>query len=210
MRRRTRTFAALLGFAAVAMMVSAGSASASFHLMKIRAIFKGPADAGFIELQMTAPGQNFVNGQYIQFYGINGTAGSKYNFTHDVASGANQSTILVGDDSTGGSPDFTFSGLGTDLSLSAGAACYSTIDCVSWGAFTGNNLLPTSAGTPLSGLSTNMVAIRGIARGCSTALDEADDTGDGSDFTFGFFTPRNNSVTPTEVPCATPPSPQPP
>jgi hypothetical protein len=169
--------------------------------MKIRAIFKGPTDAGFIELQMTAPGQTFVSGQYIQFYGAGGAAGSKYNFTHDVANGPNQGTILVGDTSTGGNPDFTFSGLGTDLSLPAGAACYSTIDCVSWGAFTGNSQLPTSAGTPISGLSTNMIAIRGITRGCATALDEADDTGDGSDFTFGFFTPRNNSVSPTETVC---------
>jgi hypothetical protein len=187
----------------LALLVSAGSASASFHLMKIRAIFEGVSGTSFVQLQMTAAGQNFVNGQTLDIYNNVNSLHSTFNLNHDVANGQNQSTILISENTTS-SPDFQLpSGtLHTGLQQAVGAVCYSNIDCVSWGAFTNNSVLPSPAGTPLSGLSASMVAIRGIGRGCATALDDADDTNDGpADFSFGFFPPRNNATAPTEVPC---------
>ena len=92
MRRRTRIFAALLGTAIVALAVGAGSASASFHLMKIRAVFLGPPGDSFVELQMTADGQNFVNGQKIDIYNATATGlHPTYILNHDVASGHSSS-----------------------------------------------------------------------------------------------------------------------
>jgi hypothetical protein len=208
MRSRTRTFAALLGTAMVALLVSAGSASASFHLMQIRAVFLGPADVSFVELQMYADGQNFVNGQSIDVYNAAGTMTDHLPLNADVASGQNQRTILIADTAQPTTPDFTKTFLYQALqpNQAAGAVCYSNIDCVSWGgsSFIGNALLPSSAGTPIAGgLSTNQVISRSIARGCPTALDPADDTNDtAADFSFGVgFPVRNNSATPTEVLC---------
>src|SRR5262249_62234299 len=129
----------------------------------------------------------------------------------NVANGANQSTILIGDTSTPGNPDLTWGTLRSSITsdVSGGAFCYENIDCVAWGGgWTPSALaqLPSPETGPLSGLAPNQVAIRGISRGCATALDDADDTNNSaSDFSFGFFTPRNNSVTPTETVC--PPAP---
>jgi hypothetical protein len=203
-RRRTRTFATLFGVTALALMVGAATASASFHLMRIRAVFEGVPGTSFVELEMIAPGQTFVNGQTLDIYNNVNNLHSTFNLNHDVANGENQRTILISEN-TSSSPDFQLSSgsLHTGLQQAAGAVCYSSIDCVSWGAFTNNGVLPSPAGTPLSGLGPSMVAIRGISRGCATALDEADDTNDGSDFTFGFFPPRNNAAAPIEVPCST-------
>jgi hypothetical protein len=208
MRRRARMFAALMGTAMVALLVSAGSASASFHEMKIRAIFEGPVGASFVELQMYADGQNLVNGQTIDVYHNGSATKSTYVLGANVSNAGNQRTILIGDNATL-NPDFnTGGGLSSDLhSLAgAGAVCYSGIDCASWGSFNNNAVLPTPAGTPMSALSTNMVVARTIARGCSTALDTADDTDNtAADFSFvqGAFPVRNNAGVPTETLCPT-------
>jgi hypothetical protein len=205
MSRRTRTFAALLATAMLVLMVGAGPASASFHLMKIRSIFRGPSPSGaFIELQMYADGQNLVGGHQLRVYPASGTIFSAYNLPANVASGQNQRRILLGDTAAPGSPDFTLAGLGTDLTnfASGGAVCWETIDCVSWGNRTG--ALPSPAGTPIAGgLSNSQVSVRNITRGCPTALDVADDTDDSAaDFGFAVGYPlHNNSVAPTEVLC---------
>jgi hypothetical protein len=210
MSRRTRVFAALVGTAVVALAVSVASASASYHLMKIRAVFLGPPGDSFVELQMTADGQNFVNGQKIDIYNATATGlHPTYILNHDVASGQNQRTILIADTAQPTTPDFLTAGLYTDLNTfkTAGALCYSSIDCVSWGSFTGDANLPTPAGTPIAGgLSTTQVISRSIAGGCATALDNADDTNNSSaDFSFGVGFPlRSNATAPTETLCPTP------
>ncbi len=49
---------------------------------------------------------------------------------------------------------------------------------------------------------TGSTLVRSISRGCATALDIADDTGNSAaDFTVGTGTPRGNSVPPTETVC---------
>src|SRR4051794_5872987 len=107
MRRRTRTFAALIGTVLVVLLVSAASAGASYHLMKIRAVFKGPTDTSFVELQMTAAGQNFTAGRHLTFYDHAGLLTHTSTALPDVANGENQRTILIADTLQPTSPDLT-------------------------------------------------------------------------------------------------------
>ena len=213
MGTRRKMFGAVFGTALIALLVSAGSASASFHLIKIRSIFRSPSASGaFIELQMYADGQNLVGGHTIRVCPPNGIICSVFVLPSNVANAQNQRRILVGDSTAPGLPDFTLPGLGTSLTnlASGGAACWDTVDCVSWGTFTGEANLPSPAGTPIAGgLSGTMVSVRNITRGCPTALDEADDTNNSAaDFGFAVGYPlHNNSVTPSEVLC--PPTPMP-
>jgi hypothetical protein len=192
-------------------LVLAAPAGATYHEMRIRAIFKGPTDVSFVELQMTEPGQNLTAGRKLTYYDSAATTTHSSPVFTDVASGQNQRTILIGDTLAGGSPDFTWGTLWQNINSDAngGAICYESIDCVAWGPnFTGGALLPSPAGTPLSGLSTNQVAARSITANCPTALDNADDTND-SAADFGFvvgFPLRNNSVAPTETVCPPAPS----
>ena len=59
---RGKSFAAVLGTAAFAMLLSAGSASATFHLTKVREISPGNgSDNSYVEVQMYAPFQNFLS-----------------------------------------------------------------------------------------------------------------------------------------------------
>ncbi len=195
-----------VGFGAVA-----SSASANFHLMKVRAVFLGAEvmdDFSFIELQMTADGQNLTAGHNVTIHNAGGTVTTTIPLVN-VPNGQNQRTILIGDTGTTGPPDVIKAGLRNDLAanLAGGAVCFDTVDCFSWGAFVGNvTPLPSSAGTPDDGLSQNMVNARGIGAGCATALDDADDTNNSqADFNpvIGFPL-RNNAGVPTEVPCTPP------
>lgn len=78
-------------------------------------------------------------------------------------------------------------------------------DCVSWGSFSGNSTLMancrTTAGTPAPALSSGMALRRLIAPGCPTLLEASDDTNSATDFSLTTPNPRQNSVTPTDVPC---------
>ncbi len=191
--------------------VLAPASPAASQQLKIRAVYLGgniTPPVSFVELQMTAPGQTLLNGQVLSIWNHDGSSNTNFVLNHDVANGADQSTILIGDQ---GVPSADFNVLmhsSLTASAAAGAVCYASIDCVSWGgaSFTGNSSLPTSAGTPMSsGLNTTSVLIRTIARGCATALDEADDTNDSlADFTSGPFAYQNNASPPTDTPCAPP------
>jgi len=205
-------FAALTAAAFVSLT---SAAAASFHDVQIRAVFRGPtAVTGFIELQTTAPGQNLVNGQLVKVFNENATLSTNFTLNANVPNAESQRTILIGNTATAPTPDFTAASLFMTLNnvAAGGALCYGTIDCVSWGAFTGNALLPSSAGTPAGQLLTSQVTARGIGRGCATALDTPDDTNDSAaDFglTVGYL-PRNNAAAPTEVLCPLTPKPTPP
>jgi hypothetical protein len=184
----------------------ASTASATFHLMKIREVATGSgANTSFVELQMYAPVQQFLAGHQITVY--NGTAlTSTYTFpalpVPTVVNGASQSTILVGDSGAAGSPDFTQAGF--VLNPGAGAACFDAIpvDCVGWGTGT-TATLPGTVGSPAAALTSTMALRRSIQPGCPTLLEAADDTDNSAtDFSLQAPMPRNNSVTPTEVACA--------
>jgi hypothetical protein len=196
---------ALAGLAAIA-----PAAQATFHEVRIRAVFKGPMDASFVMLQMTAPGQTATAGKSIDIYGATGNLIDNSFVLPVVANVDTQRYILMGDTATAGSPDLVAPLLYDILNpLTGGAVCFENIDCMSFGAFTGNAMLPSSAGTPVGSLSSSQVNARKISANCATALDSADDTNDSlGDFvnTIG-FPPRNNSVTPAETVCPPPATP---
>ena len=188
----------------------AAPASADHHIMNIREVFPGPSNTGFVELQMPQPGQQFVSPHDITTYGATGTLLNTFEFPEDVDQGTDQRTILVGENSAAGTPDFSDNALNMDAA--GGGACFISddfgpIDCVSWGNFTGT--LPSGTGDPASplGVTAGKSLERSIAQGCATKLDGPDDSDDSAtDFSEQTPSPRNNTVTPTETNCPVPPA----
>jgi hypothetical protein len=208
MGRRATSTGMVVVAALLASLIAPALASASFHLMSIRAIFSGQLanNNGFVELQMYAPGQNLTGGHVLRYYDQAGSVFDTFTLpASNVPNGQSQRTVLIGDTSTSGA-DYSFTNIGNDLvTLSAGGAvCWETVDCASWGNFTGNADLPSSAGTPFpSPLVQTQVMARNISANCPSALDAADDTGDSaSDFAFVVgFPVRGNAAAVTENTC---------
>lgn len=209
-----------MGAALVVSMFGAAGASASFHLMKIREVSSGTgtANSSYVEIQMDAPGQNFLsNGATLLRCDATCSSPTAFMPFANVASGANQSTVVFGDDGLpSGSKDFTISNLNLDTIEAGGAICYLSEpgfnDCVSWGDFSSNSTLVTnygtSAGTPAPALSSGMALRRTIAQGCPTALEASDDT-DNSLVDFPSLVtpnPRPNSSPILETPCGSGPA----
>jgi len=143
--RRVLTVAAVALVAAIL----AAPAHATFHLISIREVYPGSVakpDSGYVELQMYSPGQNFVKGHALTVYDAKGSIAGTFSFPANVAS---QQTILIGDSGVqaafGVAPDLSSENL--VLAAAGGAACWAgSIDCVSWGAFTGST--PSASGSP--------------------------------------------------------------
>jgi hypothetical protein len=197
-----------LTLAVAGLALLAPPASANFHLMSIRELATNPTgpDSSFIELQMYSSGQNFVNTHTVNFYTDSGGVLASFALTADVANGANQSRILVGDTGTTVTPDFTYPMFGDAVSFSGpgGAACFDNIDCVAWGNFnnTSGTPLPSPTGTPAAAIPNGSSLNRTIAPGCATLLEAGDDTNDSAtDFSLGTPSPNNNTNPPTETAC---------
>jgi len=205
-RHRILLFA---GVALLAAAVFATPACATFHLIKIREVYPGSVaspDSGYVELQMYSSGQDLVEGHALTIYDAKGSLAGTFTFTADVANAANQETILVGDSGVqaafGVAPDLTDAGL--SLASGGGAACWAaTIDCISWGAFTGATASPSgSPADPLGGIPDGMALRRTIAPNCPTLLQASDDSDDSAtDFADAAPAPRPNSVPPSEKGC---------
>ncbi|HEX8959041.1 MAG TPA: hypothetical protein VF770_04400, partial [Solirubrobacterales bacterium] len=190
-------------------LLAAPPAQATFHLNRIREVYPGSSTnptSEYVELQAMSAGQNFVSGQTVTFYGASGSVNGTATFSSMVAKGENQDTILIATSTAatqfGVTPDLTISPAADLLSPAGGAVCWgaTALDCVSWGSFSGT--LPSPAGTPAAAISNGMALRRTIARGCPTALDEADDTNNSSaDFAEAMPSPRNNATPPTETLC---------
>jgi hypothetical protein len=202
--------------ACLVMAFAAPSASANFHLMKIREVSGSTAgtDTAYIELQMYAAGQNQVSGHNITVWDADGLVlGMPIPIQPLPLTGPNppnaqnQRTILIGDTGVPGR-DFTldltpYMETGSSL-IAAGAVCFETIDCFSWGgaAFTGAANLPDRATPYGNPLPTTFALRRSIARGCPTLLEASDDTNDNqADFQPGQEDPTPNSTAPTEQSC---------
>jgi hypothetical protein len=215
MGRGTWRFAAVLAAAGLLLLLSTGSAGASYHEMKIREVSAGtgPADSSYAEIQMYAPLQQYLSlGAQLVVCNATCTAPTTFGPFANVANGTSQSTVVFGDGGLpGGSKDFP-----VNLNLAAitagGAVCYLSepgfSDCVSWGNFNANSTLManygTIAGPPASALSSGMALRRSIAAGCGTALEAGDDTNNSAaDFAVTTPNPRPNSAAPTEVTCGT-------
>jgi hypothetical protein len=212
MRGRAAT---ILASALGGLVLLAPTASASFHLVKIREVGNGGSGVpDYVELQMYASGENFFGsaGAKIQSYDSTGAPlpMSTFQFPSNVASGENQRTVYISrDDGTPPiQPDFTSPNL---IVPNDGAVCYGlgfapggAIDCVAFGSFAGfAGGAPSPVGTPAPTIPAGQALIRSIAPGCATLLEPGDDTNNSTtDFSLGAMSPRNNSMAPVEMPCA--------
>lgn len=208
MRHRTG-LAAVTGLLVLGSLVaSAPPAAATFHEMSIREVYLGStANPGseYVELQMWAAGQNLVDGHSIAFYNASGALVGSATFTANVLGGANQSTIVAA--TPAAEAEF---GIAADLGLTpgyldptGGAVCWESLDCVSWGAFSGSVNSPTGSPADPSGIPNGMALRRTIAPGCSTLLELSDDTDNSAvDFADAFPAPRPNAVPPSERICS--------
>ncbi len=208
-----RKFGLAFAVAVVGLAAVASSASATFHLMKIREVSSGTgtADSSYVEIQAYFDFQKFLS-EGSKLVRCDSTCSSPTVFAPftDVANGNNQDTVLFADSGIPmGSKDFDVN-LNLDSIAAGGAVCYLSevgfSDCVSWGNFSANSTLMTnygtSAGTPAAALTSGMALRRSIAPGCATMLEPSDDTNDSAtDFSLTTPNPRSNSVTPTEMPC---------
>jgi hypothetical protein len=196
---------ALAALTALAIWVPA--ASATFHLMQIREVYPGSvANPGseYVELQMWAADQNFVAGHILRTYNAAGAVTASDAFPADVPRGADQSTLVLATPAAEAEFGFTADAALAPSSLdpSGGAVCWESIDCVSWGTFSGS--LPGPAGSPATpaGIPDGMALRRAITAGCATLLEPIDDRDNSAaDFSAVFPAPRPNSVAPSERPC---------
>jgi len=219
MNRRLKriVFAGVVGASTIGLLAS--SASASYHLDRIRQIHPslGPLGGEWVELQMPADGENLVAGKVIRTFDPSGAQNSLYVIgagpgPHPGSpNGQNQRTILISSLFTpaGVAADYVAPVADLQMTGQDGAVCYTEnnpptytpLDCVSYGNFTGTGL-PT--GTPAVATPFESTLERSITRGCATALDGADDTNNSAaDFALSTTAPRNNTMTPTETVCPT-------
>src|SRR5262249_3500102 len=125
-------------------------ASASFHFMKIVEVFAGTTaqpTAQYVMLQMYAPGQNFVGGQAITVFDAGGALRGTFTFPAKLPKGGSLATTLTATQAAAG-----LFGVSADLPMTAvipaggGAVCYGFVDCVAWGTFLAQNVLPVPPG----------------------------------------------------------------
>jgi hypothetical protein len=185
-----------------AFLAVAAGARAEFHLMKIREVYPdaSPANADYLELQMYASGQDRVANHVIAVYSAGGAMQS-YLIPHNAVATADQSSILFG--GAGRSGD-DFNDPKFDFDPAGGAVCIDAVEpeCVSWGSFSG--ALPAPGATPFKPggtIATGKAIRRTIAPGCSTLLQEADDTNLGSDWEEVDPNPRRGTDPVIETPC---------
>ncbi len=205
---RRRPLVVLVSVAALSLAaVQAPSASAEFHLVKIREVFPGPTaqpDAEYVEFQAYASGQNLVAGHSVTFHNSSGATVGTATFGSDVGDGRNQMTFTMA--TAAAESRFGIladEGLAPNLvDPAGGAVCWASLDCVSWGGFGGS--LPSAAGSPAApeGIPDGMALRRLLSPGCPTLLEEADDRDDSAlDFSAVFPNPRPNSIVPSEQAC---------
>jgi hypothetical protein len=196
-------------------LIAATPAQATFHLIKVREVHPGASDDSYVELQMFAAGQSFLSGHSLTLYDASGTLVHSSTFSSSVPNSANQQTVLVGDTGVQGAfgvaPDLLDSALA--ISAAGGAACWNAgglpADCVAWGNFSGGAALEVATGTkvgsPVSpgGITAGKAIRRTIAPGCSTLLEESDDSDDSAtDFAEVAPAPRNDASPISEHTCA--------
>ncbi len=176
--------------------------------LTIREVYPGSVahpDSEYVELQMWAPGQNLVGGHQISFYGKSGSPGGNAAFSQDVTGGVNQSTLLAATPEA--ESEF---GLAADASMApglldpaGGAVCWESLDCASWGSFSGPTPSPTGSPASPGGIPDSMALRRTIEPGCATLLERGDDRDNSAaDFAAVFPGPRPNSVSPSEHACS--------
>ncbi len=201
-----------LAIAATALL--AAPASATFHLIKIREVYTG-GTASYVELQTLAAAENLVQNHHLGVYNSDGSLNHDYTLPNNVSASPTNATVLIAGPGyaaafpSGPTPDEPDANL--NLSASGGAVCWiegSPPDCVAWGNFTGplpSHVPAFVVGNPASpsGVAAGNALRRTIAPGCSTLLEEADDSDDSAtDFSEQTPNPRANASPVTESACA--------
>ena len=82
---------------ALALLIAAPAAQATFHLIKVREVYAGTEDDSYVELQMYAAGQSFLNGHSLTLYNAAGGLSHSSTFSAGVTKSENQRTVLIGD-----------------------------------------------------------------------------------------------------------------
>ena len=89
------------------------------------------------------------------------------------------------------------------LDPAGGAVCWESLDCASWGSFSGPTPSPTGSPASPGGIPDGMALRRTIEPGCATLLEPGDDRDNSAaDFAAVFPGPRPNSAGPSEHACA--------
>ncbi len=203
--------------AVAGLLLTAAPSRADFHLMSVREVYPGAANDSYVTLQMYSPGQTNLNGHQIAVYGPTGSTVTTFTFSGGVAKGESQRTVLVADDGyaatfeSGPAPDRTHAAL--NVPSTGGAVCFVSVDCVSWGSFSGSISPPPGSPALPGGVAPGSALRRTVSGGsCSNQLDAADDTDDSEeDFTLQAPHPRSNAstveegatCTPSQLPTAT-------
>jgi cysteine-rich repeat protein len=187
---------------ALALAMIASPAFANFHLMKVVEVFPGTAaspNAQYIVLQMYFGGQNVLHDHSLTVFDASGTLVATLTFPSmplSLPNGATQDKVLISTTQAQTffslAPDLV---MGPVLPVSGGKVCFETVDCVSWGNYTGSNI---GVGTPYNvalGLVSGQAAKRRLdISGGATLLEDLDDTNNSAnDFVSGLPGPRNNA-----------------
>jgi hypothetical protein len=158
----------------------AAPAAATFHLTMLREVYAGGSGINgaadeYVEIQAYEPGQNRMGGRVVTLYEADGTP-HDVTIPADVPKPQSQRTTLLATAGAearfGVEPDATIPDAALDPI--AGAVCFETIDCVSWGSYTGPTMVP--AGDPAPTIPVDSALRRSIARGCPSLLDPPDDS----------------------------------
>jgi hypothetical protein len=216
----------------LAALLALPAAAAAAEPLKIREVFPGSTatdpKAEFVELQMTADGQDDVAGQELRFYDAAGDpiVAATYALTALDAEGLvaeTQRTILLASPEAvaaagalGGdiaAPDATMSAGLDRIDPAGGAVCFTAAgggtpaDCVAWGSFPipgpfEAGVLPDSQTANAAAIADGSALRRDISPGCQTYLDGPDDSGSSAaDFDPVAPAPRNNADEPSEIRC---------
>ena len=170
-------------------------AFATFHEMVVREAYPGSLaapDSEYVELQMWSAGQTLVKGHTVTVYDATGAPSGSATFGGNVSNGVNQSTLIAA--TPAAESEF---GINADATLTSGwldpaggAACWESLDCVSWGSFSRAANSPTGQPADGAGIPDGMAIRRTIAPDCATLLEEADDTNNSAvDFADAFPEP---------------------
>ena len=191
-----------IALAAFLCLVFAPRVHATFHVVRITEIMTqaaGDPRIQFVEMTMTDPGQNFVDGHEFFFYDAHGNLTGSFEFPGNVSNGADGATILLGTqafaDNSSSPPDFILpDGL---LAPFAGRVTFegeaeAIVDSVAYGAFDGPN---TGFGTPAAGfpvLGTQSLTL-------VTLTPPGPPKNNSADYAFAAPTPKKNDGTPVTL-----------
>jgi hypothetical protein len=180
-------------FAALVVPLLWAPAAQAISKIKIREVYAGTNDDSYVELQAFADfiyAGNTLPGKSLILFDSDGDPTIRFTFVNENNLGASNTMFLIGDtgvqETFGKTADIIDPGM--EIDPAAGAACWNVgdtpVDCVSWGAFTGEAKLQAysksktgNAATP-GGIPAGKAITRLITPNCPTWLEDEDDTDD--------------------------------